>query len=204
LCAKHEIRKKLGLNADDTILLFVGRISEQKGLHWLLPAFRETLSYNPDLQLLIIGQVMYHARAYAQARMEEVQAWGLSNNVHFLGRVSNVDDYLKAADLFVLPTSHEGFSNAIVEAMASGLPIVTSDIPEISRSQIENNKEGLLVSAGDTKQLAQAIIQLLKHPELCARLGKAARKRVIREFTYDIIGSHYSRLYQNLNTSIDP
>ena len=195
---KIDVRIKLDLDPADKIILTVGRITEQKGLHWLLPALKEVLNHASDVKLLVAGPIMLGHQNYAQKRKREVEAWGLGENVCFLGRVSNVDEYLRAADIFVLPTAHEGFSGAILEAMASALPIVTSDIPEVSQSQINPGKEGILVPVGDISQLSQSIEKLLNNPKFAESLGRAARQRVKQEFTFDIIGSKYINLYKHL------
>jgi len=129
---------------------------------------------------------------------DRISSRNLQHKIHFLDRVENVDEYLRAADIFVLPTKREGFSGAVLEAMATGLPIVTSDIPEISHSQITNGVEGILVPVGDVEKLTETIISLLGNRQQCARLGQAARMRVESEFTYDMIGSKYLKLYRHL------
>ncbi len=87
---------------------------------------------------------------------------------------------------------------AILEAMSSGLAIVASDIPAIALSQIQHGIEGLLVPVKDTTRLAQALTELISNAAIRARLGQAARQRVLREFTLEIVDNQYIRLYKRL------
>jgi glycosyltransferase involved in cell wall biosynthesis len=195
---KVALRGKLGLNSEDVIILFVGRIDERKGPHRLLAAFREIVPRHPQAKLLIVGPAIRRAPSLPEALYDRAAAWGLSKYVQIVGQVSNVHEYMRAADIFALPTIQEGFSVAILEAMSSGLAIVTSDIPEIALSQVQHAVEGLLVPTSDTTRLAQALMKLISDSALRARLGEAARRRVLKEFTLDIIGDQYVRLYERL------
>jgi glycosyltransferase involved in cell wall biosynthesis len=111
--------------------------------------------------------------------------------------VSDVTDYLLAADLFVLPSSTEGMSNALLEAMAVGLPIVATRVPG-NCELIRDEDSGLLVEPKDPQALAQAIIRLLSSPEQAARLGQAARETAASRFAIQRIGQDYLALYAEL------
>jgi glycosyltransferase involved in cell wall biosynthesis len=105
---------------------------------------------------------------------------------------------MHAADIFVLPSSREGMSNALLEAMASGLAIVASDIPEITGSQITPRREGLLTPPGDEDAILQALQELVINIHLRCSLGKAARQRIEREFTYNVIDEQYIQVYKQV------
>jgi len=195
---RRAVRQRLGLNMCDEIVLFVGRVSHEKGLHWLLPAFRDLNRRRPQARLLIVGPIRKVDRAYAEARREEVRRWGLSDKVRLVGAVANVEAYMRAADVFVLPSPHEGFSGVILEAMASGLPIVASDVPGISQSQIDNGIHGVLFPVGDVRRMTVAIEGLLADPERAEALARAARDRVEEAFTFDVIGPQYMEMYRSV------
>ena len=115
-------------------------------------------------------------------------------HIQFLGRRSDIDDLLSAADFFVLPSDIEGLPMAILEAMAHGLPIVASNvggIPEI----IDDEREGLLFPAGDATALAFAIRRLASDPFLRRRLGDAARQRVSAQFSLNAMVRKYDDVY---------
>lgn len=194
---KRALRHKLGLEVENTLVLFVGVVNQRKGVHRLIKAFWEIAPHSPETHLLIIGP-MGRDPSYVHQIRDELAVSGLSHRVTFRGRVENVDEYMKAADIFVLPSSSEGFSVAILEAMSSGLAIVASNIPEISLSQIEHDREGLLVSPQSPDELAEALSLLIARPNLRAQLGKAARQKVLREFTLDAVGQQYLTLYKRV------
>ncbi len=196
---KQAIRLKLRLDEDPIIILFVGLINEYKGVSRLLSAFRKITPYYQKTLLLIVGPSRPSDTAYLLAIKQDIAAWDLFERVILVDEmVHNVDDYMKAADVFALPTSREGLSVAILEAMSTGLAIVASDIPEIALSQIKHEVEGLLVPVGDTNKLADAILKLINDNKLRARLGQAARQRVLQEFTYEIVYDQYLRLYEQI------
>ncbi len=193
---KKQLREQLDIDSNVKIILFVGRINHEKGVHWLLPAYRELLNYCPDTQLLLAGSVHESDLSYAKTWQQNVTDWGISNKVTFLGMMTNVSDYLRASDLFVLPSRNEGFSGAILEAMASQLPIVASDVPGISQSQIQNNVEGLLVPVGDVNALAAAMKILLNNPERANEMAHAARIRAEKMYSPQQIGAEYGKMYR--------
>ena len=157
------------------VAVFTGRLSSEKGLDTLLHAWALLGRDHPDVHLLILGE----GGAYRNVEADLLalrERLGLEPVVHFLGHVPNVVDYLLASDLFVLPTRFEGMSNSLVEALAAGVAIVTTDIPA-NREVIDDGVEGLLVSPDDPHALAAAIGRVLGEPGLGQRLGAAARRR---------------------------
>ncbi len=101
---------------------------------------------------------------------------------------------LAEADIFVLPSRSEAFPNAVMEAMASGLPIVATavgGVPEL----IADGETGRLVPAGSTTALAQALIDMLDQPAQAAELGRAARRRIEQKFSFDRMVDQFARLY---------
>lgn len=193
---KRSLREQLGLPQEQTIILFVGGIEKRKGVHRLIAAFREVALRHLDTHLLIVGPTDRFSQDYVRALHDRVEEWDLSERVTFVSElVKNVDEYMQAADVFALPSSREGLSVAILEAMASGLPIVASDIPEVAHSQINHGIEGLLVQVGDVEGLSKRLAELVSDTETRGRLGSAARQRVLRQFTPEIVDHRYMDLY---------
>lgn len=197
---KRALRQKLGLDQQQIVILFVGILHERKGIHRLLAAFREIAACHSQAQLLIVGPSRPSEQVYLQTIRRDIVDWELSTRVTLVDRrVDNVDEYMKAADVFALPTRREGLSVAILEAMASGLAIVASDIPEIALSQVQHGSEGLLVPLEDSTRLADALAQLIGSPTLRAKLGQAARQRVLQEFALETMNDRYLSLYERLS-----
>ncbi|WP_339839809.1 glycosyltransferase [uncultured Maribacter sp.] len=152
---QNEMRKKHGLPIDKKLVIFVGRFVEDKGPLRVLQA----IEHMNDVEILFIGK--------GPQVLE-------SDKIAFKDKVTTslVPEFLCAADVFVLPTLHEGSCNAIIEAMACGLPIVSSDIPEI-RFQCDP-ASSILVDPMNVKEISTAIGQILENPSKRQKMGKAA------------------------------
>ena len=126
---RHEARARYGLADSARVLVSVGALVERKGFHRVLAVLPELLEDNPDLHYLIVGGASPEGNL-EQALREQVAALGLDRQVHFLGPIAP-DELrwpLSAADVFVLATRNEGWANVFLEAMACGLPVVTTDV----------------------------------------------------------------------------
>ncbi len=179
---------------DPVRLVFVGRLHEQKGLDVLLTAFQQLSSQYPvlKLRLQLLGDGPLRDTLVNQA-----EKLGIAQQVDFVGMTDRVFDYLQKADIFVLPSRAEGHSNALLEAMTCGLPVVVSNIPA-NLHVTEHAQNGLVFSAGDPKSLANAVALLLEQPELREQIGKAARKTIESRYSLDFIADRYVSLYHDL------
>ena len=157
------------------VLLSVGRLAEQKGHRFLLEAMPVILAEHPDARLLLAGDGHLRDALAAQAAPFE-------DRVSFLGVREDVPALIAHADLFVFPSLWEGQGNALLEAMAVGVPIVATDIPS-TRETVTDGEHALLVPPGDAAALVSAVNRLLADPAMAARLAAAAR---IRAQDYDI------------------
>jgi glycosyltransferase involved in cell wall biosynthesis len=185
-------RKKLQLPYE-RIVLYSGRLSSEKNLDVLLRAWPEVIARVPGAHLLLLGAG--GAFRNVEQQLRDIQRQLGLTSVHFLGHVSNVIDYHLAADVFVLPTSTEGMSNSLLEAMAAGNAIVTTDI-EANREVVKDDRNSLLIPAGALGPLASAILRCLESPELVARLGAAARQRAQVRHSVAAMADAYLHVYQ--------
>ncbi len=173
--ARDDWRGRLGATADTYLLVSVGRLSAEKGHGDLLRALAQRGARN--WRLVLVGDGPERV-----SLLRESEALGISQNIIFTGFMNNVAELLSAADMFVLPSRSEGSSNALLEAMAAGLPIVATDAggtPEI----IENRRSGLVTPVQDVVALSGAISSLVADPSLAKALGTAARERAASEFS---------------------
>ena len=181
------------LFAGRSIVLFVGRLDEQKGVEFLLRAWRrvkEEDKRGPVLLLLGQGQKARELNALTSSL-------DLGESVRFLGRVENVEDYLRAAEVFVLPSLAEGMPNVLLEAMATGVAIVASSIGGIT-DLVQDGESAELVPPRDEEKLAAAISKLLHDKASSKRLGKAALERARRDYSIEAVGRKYEDLYGQL------
>jgi glycosyltransferase involved in cell wall biosynthesis len=177
---------------DPPRLIFVGRLHYQKGIDVLLKAFQALVQQHPALRLQILGDGPL--RDQLKALADEL---GVTAQVEFVGQTDRVLDYLQQADVFVLPSRAEGVSNALLEAMACGLPVVVSRIPG-NVDVVEHEQNGLLCTAEAPIALAQTIASLLDQPELLERLGRAARRTVENFYSLESVAERYVGIYQGL------
>lgn len=196
---KTAMRTKLGLEAESRIILFVGGINSRKGVHILLDAFINLEKKYPDLKLIIAGPTYKYDQNYINKIKDKIVSNSLGNKIYLTEKnVSNVDEYMQASDIFVLPSSQEGFPISIIEAMSCGLAVIASDIPEISKAQIINGKDGYVFPVGDVEKLTEKIENLLLDKNEIARVGIEARRKVIENWSAESVDLSYKNLYLSI------
>jgi glycosyltransferase involved in cell wall biosynthesis len=172
-------------------LLFVGRVVYQKGLDLLLKALSELRDLEWTLDIVGDGPRVERLRTQAS----ELQ---LSERVNFPGWQSRqmLPNTYNQSNLFVYPSRHEGMPNAVLEAMASGLPVLATRIA--GNEELVSAETGLLVPAEDSNALKTALTQLVPNSNLRASMGAAARKRVEQQFSWANIAEAYLDLMKNI------
>ena len=128
---------------------------------------------------------------------EQAKNLGLANRVHFLGLRSDIPDVLGATDVFVLSSDWEGNPLSVMEAMASGLPIVSTDAGGVP-TLFERGKEGFIVARGDAQALGNSMASLLRDRETRVSLGRAAARRAKQNFDVSTMVQAYEELYEKL------
>ena len=178
--------------ADKTVLLFTGRLTAQKALPDLLLALKQVTNVLPNVYLLLAGE------GEERSVLESLAAnLGVTSHLTFLGRCNSVKAYLDASDIFVLPSLSEGISNSLLEAMASGLPCIATDVGG-TVDALAQGACGVLISPNNAQQLADAILRLASNAREMERLGLQARQRAIEHYDLSVVGIQYFELYQKL------
>jgi glycosyltransferase involved in cell wall biosynthesis len=185
-------RQALGLAPDTVTFGCVARLTEVKRHADLLQAFFMLRQRVPQVHLLLLGDGPLFNAISAQ-----IQALDLAGSVTRLGDRPDVERLLSAIDVSVLASSTEGMSNAILESMACGLPMVATAVGG-NLQMVRDQVSGLLVPPYDPPSLANAMQVLAKSPATRAQMGANARKRIEREFSLDAMVRSYDRLYANL------
>ncbi len=173
--ANYTPRENPGERAE-TRLMFVGRLAPVKGLYILLEALGALIGKNPDLKLVIVGD------GPERARLEKA-AEPLGAHVEFAGYKSQaeVSDLMRETDIFVLPSFAEGVPVVLMEAMASGVPVIATTVAGVSEL-VEDGVHGRLVRPGDPDALAEKIAELVADRATRHRMGIAGRAKVVEEF----------------------
>ena len=185
-------RAELGLPPSAKVIVTVGRLWPQKRMKDLIWALELLYGARNDVYLQIIGDGP--RRRYLERFRDRTSA---RDRVTFLGHRDNVPDYLYAADCFWLGSGYEGQSNALMEAMQAGLPVVVTDIPG-NRDLVEHGKSGMLVRVGDSAAFAQHTHQILNDESMAQKLGSAARERIEQEFSVEVMVARYVQEYRSI------
>jgi len=187
----QRIRVELGCKQ---LLLFVGVLNGRKGEFDLIMAMKNVVSKYPDSKLLIIGD-----GPTRELTMKMVQALSLEDNVEFIANItySEMPKYYMASDLFVLPSYSEGLPKVLLEAMASGTPVVVSDIPG-QKELIGNNKAGRLVRVGDVSDLTSVIVKILSDGELRKRVSLEAKTLIEKKISWEAVAKRLDHVYKDV------
>jgi len=179
----------------EPVILFAGVLTPLKGIHHLLHAFAKVAQEFPEVRLEIVGRD--ENSEYAEELRQKVLRLGLNGRVSFVGEVSQAElaDRMRRACVFVLPSLSEGLGRVVVEAMATGTPVIGSHvdgIPEI----VQEGLTGFLVPPGDEEALAERLRWVLKHPQEAKAMGHRAREFARFFFSPEAYLAGYRRLFE--------
>jgi glycosyltransferase involved in cell wall biosynthesis len=184
-------RDALGVPRDAFLLICVAKLYEQKGHAVLLDAF-ERLQAAEDVHLALVGDGPLRAEL-----AERIRGSGQGARVHLAGIRDDIPSLLAASDAFVLPSLWEGLPMALLEAMASGLPVVASRVAG-TEEVLAGTDAGLLVEPGDADALGAALDRMIGDAELRRRLGSSARERVAERYSVAAQAAAHAELYREV------
>lgn len=177
-------------------LLSVGRLDEQKQFNVLIKVFASLAAHNQDWSLRIVGE-----GPLREVLEQQVAALGLVGRVELPGRSANIVEELAQADAFVLTSAYEGFPNALLEAMAVGLPCVTFDCPSGPREMSVDGRVALLVPLNDEGALEHELGRLMMNADLRRSLGKQARASVTERYAVDKVLEQWDSLFKEVGAT---
>jgi glycogen(starch) synthase len=185
-----EVRQQFGLG-NEPCVLFVGSLIPRKGLPFLVEAAKKVVRAQADTKFLIVGDGPLRNQLY-----DSLKTANLSGNFKFLGNLK--DNVLPAiyncADVFVLPSIQEGQGIVLLEAQASGKPVVAFDIGGVNEA-LQNKETGLLVNQGDVDALGDALLKLLTDKAIREKMGSNGRRFVSENYTWDVCAQKMLKVY---------
>ena len=174
---------------DPVIVLSTGRLARQKGFKYLIEAASKTIEKHPNVYFFLAGQ----GKLEGELR-NQIKNLGIENNFILLGFIEDIHPLLKTADIFVFPSLYEGMPNSILEAMAHGLPVISTNVNGV-KELIDEGKTGYTVEPGFSESLYELLDHVICHPDEIDQLGKNAREFVSQNFAV-------SRMVRNLDNLI--
>jgi len=193
---RAEWRAREGFADDELLIVCVARLHTQKNHALLLEAFAQGAARHPGAHLVIVGE------GPLRGELEErVQRLGVVGQVHFLGVRADIPEVLAAMDVFALSSDYEGSPLSVVEAMAAGLPVVSTRAGGVSEL-VEDGREGLLVQPGDVGGLSGAMTFLAEHAEARRSMGMAGARRARDSFDVSAMIRAYEALYETLDRDV--
>jgi len=185
-------RKSLGIPDDIPMIVWTGRLDPVKGFEEMLAAVSQVCAVQPVI-FVLVGEGPY--RTNIECLIRDL---GLEKNVILLGQRSDIPSLLKAADIFLLGSRTEGMPNSLLEAMASGLPIVATDVAGC-RDLIDGDRTGLLARAGVAEDIALKLLSLLKNQKKAVKLGKEAQSWVREHMDIRQWGRRWISYYESIS-----
>ncbi|MBW7997365.1 MAG: glycosyltransferase family 4 protein [Candidatus Glassbacteria bacterium] len=205
---KLELRRKLGLPEDGVALVSLGHFSAEKRFDLLARTWSALQGSDGEIHLWLAGENSPGAYEVDSRVVEAVHAAGSREGrpgeLASPGRVGNPEDWLRAADIFVLPSVREGLPNALLEAMSCGLAVVAARLPGITDHVLSyggDEAAGLLFEPDNERVLTAAIASLAGSGELRGVLGERARRKIVHEYRLEIVAERYRNLLRQLTGS---
>jgi glycosyltransferase involved in cell wall biosynthesis len=189
---RRDLRSALGIEDTSTVVILIGNLRPVKGIDVFLECLARLGARHSGVRFLIVGEGPERARL--QARIE---ALGLRDAVRLLGNRTDVPQLLMASDIAVNSSHSEGLSNAIIEYMAAGLPVVCTDVGG-SSELVGNEFNGYVVPAGDSEAMATALGRLLENREQAREFGRRGRNRAQELFDISACVGRSQQLYERL------
>ncbi len=191
---KQALKTELGLNPTDLIILSVGRLYARKGLFTLIEAMPAVIKQFKNAKFVISGKGQGDEMAKLHAHAKRL---AVENNIIFTGYYPDqkLPKLYQAADIFAFSTYYEHHPFAVLEALATGLPVVTTTVGGIAET-IQTGKNGLLVKPFNSKQFSNAILYLLEHPTEAAEMGTNARKTIVEQYDWSILVKKAMSVYE--------
>lgn len=192
---KNELRKTLNIGQTDPIILFVGRVTRDKGISELVHSYYKIKNEIHNLHLIIVGPVDRDVDPVDDDAMRLIKK---DRNIRLIGEDYEPEKYYAISDFLVMPSYREGFCNVVIEAAAMGKPTVATKVTGLIDSVVDG-ETGILVEVKSIDTLARAIASLMKDSAQIKKLGLRAQRRAIENFSQDYINSLLAAEYQKLN-----
>lgn len=185
-------RREIGIESDEFVCGYIGRLSEEKGLKYLILALEEIRIATVSVRLVVIGD-----GPQRDTMMKLAKERNLVSRVIFLGFKKNIEDWLPILDLFVLPSLTEGTPMALLEAMSIGLPVIATSVGGVPNI-IKDNENGIQVQPADYKEISRQIENFIRSPEFRKKISENAINTIKTKFNIQTWCRKIENVYETL------
>jgi glycosyltransferase involved in cell wall biosynthesis len=193
---KFALREKLDIPPDSRVAVYTGRLVAYKGLPLLLEVWQKIRLKHGSALLLLVGSGGLDVHNCEDQLKRFVIKNGLHNSVRFTGDVQNVHEYLQASDLFVFPTNNEAFGISLIEAMACGLPVISTSVGGV-KDIVQHLQNGIVIAPESFQQLYDALDRLISEPSAAVNLGQAAMKDAGQKYSAHTVTKKFIELFNH-------
>ncbi len=196
----YALRAALGIGTDELMIVTVGAVIARKGADLLVEAWSRIHREHPNTHLVLVGpryEGSLHHREFQQQVNTRVAQSGAPQRIHFTGVADNVPEYLRAADIFVLPSKREGMPNSVIEAMACGTPVVMTPFVGLS-NDLGQPEDQYLLAQHDPESLEKTVGRLVEDQELRRSLAERAFRWIKSNMALEQTITRYASLYKEL------
>ncbi len=194
---RGSIKRSIGIGVDKYVVGLIGNIKKIKGIRYFLHAASVICAEISDVEFVVIGYDLNEAGNSMNDMKLFAERMNIADKIHFLGGRSDIADLISIFDVAVISSLSEGFSNVLLEYMASAKPVVATDVGG-NREAVVHGETGLLVPSENALKLAEGIKVFLENREIALRYGLAGRRRVEKEFTLRNMITKYETIFENI------
>lgn len=191
------LKGRIGIEPNHRVVGVIANLWRVKGIQYFIEAASIILRQNPEVEFMIIGEDVGQPGYTISELKTLAEELHVGKKIHFMGKRNDIEDLISIFDVGVVASLSEGFSNVILEYMASSKPVVATDVGG-NREAVLPDETGLIVPPGNPHELAKAISFILGNRDIALRLGSAGRKRVEEEFSLGKMVRNYEKLFEQV------
>ena len=191
---KGKIRRELGISENSFVILFIGRLTEEKGFYELLSAFKLLQDSAIDTDLILVGPLDQERGGTGSVSLNDISD---DDRIHCIGYSDMPENYISVANVLCLPSYREGFGTVVLEAASMGVPTIGTNIYGL-RDAVVDGSTGVLVPVRDANSLFEALSVFAREPSLCKKMGEAAKLRCKKEFDSNQVNQYLLDEYKKL------
>ncbi len=200
---RESVKQSIGIAPGKNVVGVIGNIKRIKGIRYFLHAASLICAKNPDVEFVLIGYDLREAGDSLADMKLLANQMKISDKIHFLGERNDIADLVSIFDVAVISSLSEGFSNVLLEYMASARPVVATDVGG-NREAVVHGETGLLVPSENAQRLADGIEVLLENREIALRYGLAGRGRVEKDFSLKGMIGKYEKICEHMTIKNEP